>query len=69
MHPDKDIAVHHIKGLPWTQLSKRIDYFPHAHGFQLMRFWQLHIKYRDFEGKIRFKKKEERISYQVSFVR
>ena len=66
MHPDKDLAVDLIQGLPWSQLAKRIDYFPDDLGIQLRNFWETRIKYRDLEGVIRFKKKENRIPQEVT---
>ena len=66
LHPDKDLAVDLIQGLPWSQLAKRIDYFPYDLGIQLRNFWETRIKYRDSEGVIRFKKKEDRIPQEVA---
>lgn len=51
--PDTDLTTELVHDVAWNDIANKIGFM---HGKYLHQFWECNIKYRDEEGKLRFKK-------------
>ena len=51
--------------IPWAKLPAKIDYFPEDDGQQLKFFWLKRVKYRDTDGRVRFKMMDSNVPTKV----
>ena len=60
-----DITLGIPCNIPWAKLAAKIDYFPEDDGQQLKFFWHKRVKYRDTDGRVRFKTMDSNLPTKV----
>ena len=60
-----DITLGIPCNIPFAKLAAKIDYFPEDDGHQLKCFWLKRVKYRDTDGRVKFKTVDSNIPNKV----